>query len=255
MQRRRRPRQENTLGGSGSGSGSVWSRRHQLFSKSARCLCPGYHLWLVPSYQEKYFRWLEIVPPLLLALGLLHILWLKPSLASQAFQRICSIFTPAPPYVANATKMEKGYEAIYTLEISTTGPSRAYIRYLLGRYTRSEEIQVNGRPVWLSSGWTFSTIFYYSRFNKWTVKGLFGPWFLHDWQGFIETASQKDAGEMKSRKTKPDEVDEYGWLYWNGQYWKFDPDLRVTGGNKNSLEFFLMLINFQPRKSLNNSSC
>ena len=207
------------------------SGRPHLLANSVRCLCPGYHLWLVPSYQEKYFRWLEVIPPLLLALCVSHILWVRPSLASQSLHRIYSIFTPpeerAPD--VNATKLEKGYEAIYTLEISTTGPAIDHISYLMGKYTKVNQIKVNGRPVWMSSGWTFSTIFYYSRFNKWMVKALLGPWFLRDWMSFIERASQNIAGEMKSRKSGPDEVPEFGWLYWNGEYWKYDPDLRVTG--------------------------
>ena len=215
-------------------SGSVIRPHHLLSANSVRCLCPGYHLFLVPSSQEKYFRWLEVIPPLLLALCVLHILWIRPSLASQTLRRIFSIFTPsAAPRNVNATKLERGFEAIYTLEISTTGPAIDHISYLMGKYTKVDKIKVNGRPVWMSSGWTFSTIFYYSRFNKWMVKALLGPWFLRDWMGFIEKASQNDAGEMKSRKSGPDEVGEYGWLYWNGEYWKFDPDLRVTG-NKNS---------------------
>ena len=224
--------------------GSVIRPHHLLSANSVRCLCPGYHLGLVPSYQEKYFRWLEVIPPLLLALCVLHILWIRPSLASQALRRICSIFTPSAPRDVNATKLEKGYEAIYTLEISTTGPAINHISYLMGKYTKVDKIKVNGRPVWMSSGWTFSTIFYYSRFNKWMVKALLGPWFLRDWMGFIEKASQNDAGEMKSRKSGPDEVGEYGWLYWNGEYWKFDPDLRVTGNKtstRNNLKFFYFL--------------
>ena len=229
MQRRwssqaRRWQRQDSLEGSG--------RPHLLANfAGVRCLCPGYHLWLVPSYQEKYFRWLEVVPPLLLALCVSHILWIRPSLASQSLHRIYSIFTP-PEDVApevNATKLEKGYEAIYTLEISTTGPAIDHISYLMGKYTKVNQIKVNGRPVWMSSGWTFSTIFYYSRFNKWMVKALLGPWFLRDWMSFIERASQNIAGEMKSRKSGPDEVPEFGWLYWNGEYWKYDPDLRVTG--------------------------
>ena len=233
-------------------------RPHLLVNQAGSvpgCPCGGYHLWMVPSYQEKYFRWLEVMPPIFLALCWAHILWLKPSLASLFLSRVYSMLTPAPPYVANSTRFEKSYEAIYTLEISSDGPANEYIDYLMGKYTRDDEVKVNDRPVWISRGWTFSTVFYFSRFNKWMVKSLNGPWFLRDWKGFVETASRKDSGEMKSRKNGLDEMPEHGWLYWNGEHWKFDPYLRVTG----ELFGFLVIVdvlhfntipNFQLKRSL-----
>ena len=89
---------------------------------------------------------------------------------------------------------------IQTLRISSKGPASTRQSWYMGEYTRIEEKR-NGRPVWRSKGWVFTSYFYYTSSGHWTV----GPDYT------------KDRGGIQSEEAGLATIPEYGWLYVEGE--------------------------------------